>query len=58
VRVGDFVQFDGNYYEIIQTSEPKLLWGQADRKFEITAIIYSDSSEITCIPPLIKLQTR
>lgn len=37
VRVGDFVQFDGNYYEIIQTSEPKLLWGQADRKFEITA---------------------
>lgn len=37
VRVGDFVAFDDNFYEIIQTSEPKLLFGQADRKFEITA---------------------
>lgn len=38
VRVGDFVAFDDNFYEIIQTNEPRLLWGQADRKFEMTAI--------------------
>lgn len=37
VRVGDFIAYDNNFFEIIQTSEPKLLWGQGSQKFEIMA---------------------
>jgi hypothetical protein len=37
VRVGDFVCFDDDYYEIIQLSEPKLMWGQGSNKVEISA---------------------
>ncbi len=37
LRVGDFIAFDDNFYEILQTFEPKLLWGNAYNKFEISA---------------------
>ena len=37
VREGDFVLYNNYYYEIVKLSEPKLLFGQADRQFEISA---------------------
>jgi hypothetical protein len=37
VREGDFVLYGDYYYEIISLSEPKLLFGQAGREFEIVA---------------------
>ena len=37
VREGDFVLYNSYYYEIVKLSEPKLLFGQADRQFEIAA---------------------
>tara|TARA_B100001123_G_C15280513_1_gene1013836 strand:+ start:1189 stop:1677 length:489 start_codon:yes stop_codon:yes gene_type:complete len=37
VREGDFVLYNNYYYEIVKLSEPKLLFGQADREFEIAA---------------------
>jgi len=35
VRVGDFVRYGDNYYEIVKNSEPKLLFGQPEHKFEV-----------------------
>ena len=37
VRVGDFLYYDGDYYEIVSTTGSKRLFGQADQKYEITA---------------------
>ena len=37
VRVGDFVRFGDFDYEIVELSEPKLLLGQTDKSFEISA---------------------
>jgi len=37
VREGDFVLYGEYYYEIVNLSEPKLLFGQAGREFEIAA---------------------
>ena len=37
VREGDFVLYGDYYYEIVSLSEPKLLFGQAGREFEIAA---------------------
>jgi len=37
VREGDFVLYNDYYYEIVKLSEPKLLFGQANREFEIAA---------------------
>ena len=37
VRVGDFIAYGDDFYEIIQLSEPKLLWGQINNKIEISA---------------------
>ena len=37
VREGDFILYGGSLYEIITLEEPKLLYGQIDHKFEITA---------------------
>ncbi len=37
VRVGDFVQHDKKYYEIVELKEPKYLFGQDDQVFEILA---------------------
>jgi len=37
VRVGDFVYYDGDYYEIVSTVGSKRLFGQAGQKYEITA---------------------
>jgi hypothetical protein len=37
VREGDFVLYNDHYYEIIKLSEPKLLFGQANRELEISA---------------------
>ena len=37
VREGDFVLYGDYYYEIVTLSEPKLLFGQAGREFEIAA---------------------
>lgn len=37
VRVGDFVLFDNHYYEIVKLTEPKMLFGQNESRFEITA---------------------
>ena len=35
VRVGDFVKYGDRYYEIVKNSEPKLLFGQPEHKFEV-----------------------
>ena len=35
VRVGDFVLYGDKYYELVDTSEPKQLFGQIENKFEI-----------------------
>jgi len=37
VREGDFVLYGDYYYEIVMLSEPTLLFGQANREFEIAA---------------------
>ena len=37
VREGDFVQYAGNYYEILTLTEPRWLFGQAENSFEIAA---------------------
>tara|TARA_R100001163_G_C5054202_1_gene190746 strand:- start:224 stop:718 length:495 start_codon:yes stop_codon:yes gene_type:complete len=37
VREGDFVLYGDYYYEIVSLSEPKLLFGQVGREFEIAA---------------------
>jgi hypothetical protein len=37
VREGDFVLYDDNYYEIVNLTQPKLLFGQAGQAFEISA---------------------
>lgn len=37
VREGDFVVYGENYYEIVTLKEPKELFGQADRRIEISA---------------------
>ena len=37
VREGDFVLYGEYYYEIVMLAEPKLLFGQAGREFEIAA---------------------
>ena len=37
VREGDFVLYGEYYYEIVSLSEPRLLFGQAGREFEIAA---------------------
>ncbi len=36
-RVGDFVAYGDNFYEIVSLFEPKLLWGQIGNKVEISA---------------------
>lgn len=37
VREGDFVRYGSIYYEIVKLTEPKLLFGQAEFRFEIQA---------------------
>ena len=37
VREGDFVLYNNHYYEIVNLSEPKLLFGQSKNEFEIVA---------------------
>lgn len=37
VREGDFVLYAEQYFEIVKLIEPKLLFGQQEHKFEITA---------------------
>lgn len=37
VREGDFVLYADQYFEIVKLVEPKLLFGQQEHKFEITA---------------------
>ena len=37
VREGDFVAYGSAYYEIVGLKEPKELFGQADRRIEISA---------------------
>ena len=37
VREGDFIAYGETYYEIVSLKEPKELFGQADRRVEITA---------------------
>ena len=37
VREGDFVLYADQYFEIVNLVEPKLLFGQQEHKFEITA---------------------
>ena len=37
VREGDFVAYGENYYEIVKLDEPQELFGQADRRIEISA---------------------
>ena len=38
VRVGDFVKYGSNHYEIMKTTEDRELFGQVDFLFEIMAI--------------------
>ena len=45
VRVGDFVQYGDNYYEIVTLDEPVQIFGQVDHKIEISAkCIYARES--------------
>lgn len=37
VREGDFIQYDDDLFEIVSLIEPRLLFGQADKRFEISA---------------------
>ena len=37
VRAGDFVYYDGDYYEIVKLAGSKRLFGQAGQKYEILA---------------------
>ena len=37
VRVGDFVQYDSKYYEIVKLGEPRYLFGQDGQKLEVVA---------------------
>ena len=37
VREGDFVLYGENFFEIVMLKEPKELFGQADRRIEISA---------------------
>ncbi len=37
VREGDFIAYGENYYEIVKLGEPQELFGQADRRVEISA---------------------
>ena len=37
VRVGDFVYYDGDYYEIVNLTGAKRLFGQGGQKYEILA---------------------
>jgi len=37
VREGDFVLYGENYYEIVTLKEPKEIFGQADKRMEISA---------------------
>jgi hypothetical protein len=37
VRVGDFLFYGDNYFEIVTLNEPKQLFGQNDKRFEIAA---------------------
>jgi hypothetical protein len=37
VREGDFIAYGENYYEIVKLTEPKELFGQADRRIEVVA---------------------
>lgn len=37
VREGDFILYANQYFEIVKLMEPKLLFGQQEHKFEITA---------------------
>ena len=37
VREGDFVAYGKNFYEIVKLEEPQELFGQADRRVEISA---------------------
>ena len=36
VRVGDFVLYGDVYYEIVQTSEPRKIYGQVDHSVEVS----------------------
>ena len=38
VREGDFVLYGEHYYEIVNLSEPKVLFGQVGKEFEIEAV--------------------
>ena len=37
VREGDFIKYGEIFYEIVKLSEPKLLFGQAEHRFEVQA---------------------
>ena len=37
VREGDFIAYGGGFYEIVSLKEPRELFGQQDRRMEITA---------------------
>mgnify|MGYP003627845349 FL=1 len=37
VRIGDFVYYDGDFYEIVETRGSKRLFGQDEQKYEISA---------------------
>ena len=37
VREGDFVKYGAIFYEIVKLSEPKLLFGQVEHRFEVQA---------------------
>ena len=37
VREGDFIQYDGQFYEVAELSQPRYLFGQDGHRFEIKA---------------------
>ena len=37
VQIGDYILFGSFYYQIVKTSEPRLLFGQIDHRMEVSA---------------------
>jgi hypothetical protein len=40
VREGDFILYDGDYYEIVTLVEPKQIFGQVEHQLEVSAQCY------------------
>lgn len=46
VQEGDFVKYGSDYYEIVELSEPREIFGQTEHKIEITAKCIKSREEV------------